>query len=731
TSSGSGLVHCAPGCGPEDYEVGRLYEVPPFNNLDEYGNYPPEMGEFSGWNAKKDNKKFIQKLDELGALIASTPVEHEYAHCWRCKHPVVFRTTKQWFFKVEDLKDKMRQLNEGVLWIPRWAGSNSFDSWLNNLRDNGITRQRYWGTPLPVWKCDKCGEYTVVGSVAELKELAGSVPDDLHKPYIDEVKIPCKCGSQKDRIPDILDVWIDAGTTSWTCLDYPQRTDLFEKMWPPDFILEGKDQIRGWFNLLLVASMVSMEKHSYKACYMHGFVQDAQGRKMSKSLGNYILPEEVVDKYGADTLRYYMIGGASPGVDINYNFEDLKVKSKNLTVLWNLGNYLVDYAKTLGVNAKDAQELSELGVEEKYILSKLNSTLHSVSELFENYALNEIPSAIEELYLELSRTYIQLTREKSAMGSEQEKKLVLNTIYKVLMGVLKMLAPIAPFISEAMYQNLKDAFGHKEFSIHLFDWPEHDEKLIDKNLEIAMDNVSSVVQSSLAGREKMGMGVRWPIQEITVVTKDDFVTKSVEELKDIIKTQVNVKEINVMEHMPGVKLSIKANFKTIGPDFGQAVAVIIPKLTSESAETIVGHIEKEGKYTLKVDKMKYEIKKEHIIIERQVPTKYQEAEFRQGFVYLNKTMTEELEAEGYSREVMRRVQALRKDAGLEKVDRVILYIKADEEMAGMLSKYVEQIQEKVGADKIKIDHVDPARKHAHHSVEKIKGNEFGIWLDKV
>ena len=628
------------------------------------------------------------------------------------------------------MKDKMRALNKDIEWIPDWAGSNWFDSWLNNLRDNGITRQRYWGTPLPIWKCKKCKEYVVIGSLNELKELAGNVPDDLHRPYIDEVKIPCSCGEQMDRIPDILDVWIDAGTTSWTCLDYPQKTELFDKMWPPDFILEGKDQIRGWFNLLLIASMVSIGKPSYKACYMHGFVQDSQGRKMSKSLGNYILPEEVLDKYGADTLRYYMIGGANPGVDINYNFEDMNVKHKNLMVLWNLGNYLIDYSKTLGINPSEVSE-DILGTEEKYILSKLNSTMQKVTELFENYHLNDVPLAIEELYLDLSRTYIQLTREKSALGSKDDKKVVLNTIYKVLINVLKMFSPVAPFITEAMYQNLKDAFKLHEFSIHMFDWPVVDEKAIDRNLELAMDTVSNVVQSSLAGRDKMSLGVRWPIQSLTVATKDDMVSKAVIELKEIIKTQVNVKEINVLDDMPGVKLNVQANFKTLGPDFGQAVAMIIPKLTQESPETILGHIEKEGKFTLKIDGRNYDIKKDHITVERDAPTKYQESEFKAGFVYLDKTMSDELEAEGYAREVMRRVQVLRKTGGLEKKDSIILYIKSDSEGVEMLSKHEDLIAEKVGAEKIKIDKVDPVKKHENNSKENIKGKEFEIWLDKV
>ena len=384
------------------------------------------MGIFEGMIAKGDDKKFIEALRNVGALIAVTKVEHSYAHCWRCKNPVVYRTTTQWFFKIEDIKETMRELNRSIYWMPDYAGSRQYDSWLANLRDNGITRQRYWGTPLPVWRCEECKMYQVIGSAAELKKLGGTIPDDLHKPWIDAVTLPCKCGGIMRRIPDIMDVWIDAGSASWICLDYPRSDALFKKMYPADFILEGIDQIRGWFNMLFVASMVSMQKPSFKAAYMHGFINDSLGRKMSKSLGNYILPEEVVsEKLGADTLRYYMIGGTNPGLDLNYNFEDMKIKFRNLSVLWNLHLLLVNSARLSNVNPSSLKS-PKLEQEEKYILSKLNSTITHVTELFEKYQLNEVPLAVEGLFLSLSRTYVQLVRDKLASGTDEQKQGVLH-----------------------------------------------------------------------------------------------------------------------------------------------------------------------------------------------------------------------------------------------------------------------------------------------------------------
>ena len=728
TGSGSGLVHCAPGCGPEDYEIGHKYGILPFNALDENGKYDSRMKGFTGWDAKKDNKKFIEELDKRGSLLAIRPVEHEYAHCWRCHGPVVFRTTKQWFFKVEDLKDKMKALNKKVKWVPDWAGNKWFDSWLDNLRDNGITRQRYWGTPLPIWRCASCNEYVVIGSISELKKLAGSVPADLHKPHIDKVEIKCKCSGVMKRIPDILDVWIDAGTTSWNCLDFPNKDKLFKKMWPPDFILEGKDQIRGWFNLLLVASMVSMEKHSYKACYMHGFVQDSSGRKMSKSLGNIISPYEVIDKVGADTLRYYMIGGANPGLDINYNPGDTKIKHKNLTVLWNVHKYLIDLVKNSKVNPKKLKINKKLcSIEEKYILSKLNSTIEKVSLLFESYKLNEVPWLIEELYLELSRTYIQLTRDKSSVGTDEEKELVISVIYYVLFEVVKLSAPIMPFITEKIYLNMKDVFNLKGESIHMHPWPPFISEDIDLKLERNISVVQNVAQSILAGREKLQLGVRWPIKEVIVVSSDKDIVNAINKLSSMIMVQTNVKSIKVQPSLEGVKQKVKADFSKLGPDFGKLSPKIIAKISVESGERILKHIAKDGKFIVDVDGAKLPILKKHIIIEREIPSAYQESAFRGGFLYLDKEMTPELEAEGFSREVMRRVQSLRKESGLEKKDRIDLFVKT----SLSLDKFKDAIMEKVGAKSLVISESAPKVKFSFNSKEKVKGKEFELFFDKI
>jgi len=737
TTSGSGLVHTAPGCGPEDYEVGHRNGIPPFNALDTKGAYNEKMGKFAGMVAKKDDKKFVEALDEKGALVAITQVEHEYPHDWRHHEPVLFRTTKQWFFKVEDLKEKMIESNQNIKWNPH-AAFNAFDSWLKNLRDNSISKQRYWGTPIPIWKnIDKNADeddYIVVGSSAELEKLSGQKIDDLHIPTVDKIEIK-KDGKTYKRIPDVLDVWVDAGTVSWNCLDYPAKEDKFKELFPADFIMEGKDQIRGWFNLLMVASTIAMDKPSFKNVYMHGFVQDSKGRKMSKSLGNYILPEEVVEEYGADTFRYYSIGGTNPGLDLNYNFEDMKLKNRNLTILWNIHRFLIDMSKTIGKKPGELDEkiiTNMLDVEEKFILSRLNSSIKKITEHFDTYELNEAPWVVEKLLFDLSRTYMQFVREKSSVGEDSDKDVVIYTINKVLFECLKIFAPIAPFITEKIYQNLKDAFGHKEESIHLFEWPEAQGEFIDTEIEQHMESALSIIQSILSVREKTKTGVRWPISEVIVTTKNDEVKAAVEQMKKIIMIQTNIKDIKVLKELKGVKDRIKLDFKKLTEGFGEMLATkIVAKVAIDSPQKILNDIEKEGAYKLKIDGTDLDVTKEYLMHERDVPEPYAEGTARKALVYLDTERTPELDAEGFSRELMRRIQNARKKMGLQKLDSVSLYIQSEKDNIDMLQPWENAIKEKVGAEDITLNSEKPSVEYEYSKEEGIKHLKFTIFLMKL
>ncbi|MFH1590219.1 MAG: isoleucine--tRNA ligase [archaeon] len=716
-SAGSGLVHCAPGCGPEDYEVGRKKNIPPFNNLNRHGEFPKEMGAFAGWKARVEDQRFIEYFKEINSILAVTKVEHDYAHCWRCKNGVIFRTTKQWFFKVEDLKKKMLQLHKKTYWVPE-ASYNAFSSWLENLRDNGITRQMYWGTPVPIWECDKCDDYEVMGSAAEIKKKTGKEPKDLHIPWIDEVKWKCKCGGTKKRIPDVLDVWIDAGTTSWNCLDYPAKKDLFKKLYPADFILEGKDQIRGWFNLLLVASMLSMENHSFKSVYMHGFIQDAQGRKMSKSAGNVISPYEIIDKYGADTLRYYMISAAKPGLDMKYNFEDTEVKQRNLFVFWNIQNLLIDISKNL--NKKPGKpDFKKLSLEDKHMLSKLHSAIEKTTTQFDKYLLNETPITVEELLLELSRNYIQFVREKLVMGTEQEKKNILDIIFEVYSKALILFAPIAPFITEKIYQNLKKEFKLKQESIHLYKWPKYDSKMINKNLEQSFADAERVIGSALSCRDQANIGVRWPLKEIVIETDKETLKKSIKKLDSLIKKQVNVKNITFKKVK--VEYEIKPNYSALGKRFGEKtgqIAELIKKNNAKISKDIT-------KPKIKLEN--FEIEQEHLDITKIVPEDYKMSEFSNTSVFLNIKVDEKLEREGFVREIIRRTQNLRKQANLDKQDSIKLVIETTE---NWMEKFAVEIKKKVGAKTVDVTN-ETKEKFTFSSKEKIKGKEFHILMDKL
>lgn len=730
-SAGSGLVHMAPGCGPEDFEIGRQNNIPPFNSLDEYGVFPESMGKFKGWVAKDDDKRFIEELDKRGVLIAQTAVDHDYAHCWRCKKPVIFKTTKQWFFRVEDLKEKLVKLNSKVNWVPEWAGSRQMDSWLKNLKDNCITRQRYWGTPAPIWKCKKCKSIQVIGKIKDIEHYGGKIPGELHKPEIDKVVLKCKCKGEMHRIPDVLDVWIDAGTNSWTCLDYPHKRKNFEELFPADFILEGKDQIRGWFNLLLVASMMAFEKHPYKAVYMHGFISDALGRKMSKSLGNIISPYEVIDKHGSDLLRYYMIGGTNPGLDINYNFDDLNVKKRHLSVLWNLHKFLLDFAQESGLDVSKLRKADvKLGVEEKFMLSKLSSSIKRASDVMESFEIDKLPGIVEDLFLSLSRTYIQLVREKSQTGSKEEKAAVVYVLYNVMMGVLRLFAPVAPYICEKMYLNLKDVHECKEESVHHLSWPKQDASMIDAELEKVFLHAGQVIQGILHAREKASLGVRWPVKSVILETQDDDVKTAAKKLEGIIKTQTNVKDIQLTDRFDQVKESIKLDYSKLGPDFKDMVPRIISRIMAESTKTILNQIERDGSYSINVDGKDVKIIKEYLIVTRAIPETHREAEFRGGVVYLDRRLDSELEAEGYARELMRRVQAERKNMGLVKNDRIELSMVCDPDIKDLLEKHKDQIQSKVGAKTLEIVSDRPDER-AFKTVKdfKIRDENFTILMN--
>jgi len=727
--AGTGLVHCAPGCGPEDYEVGYKNGILPFNCVNESGHFE-NFGPFSGYKAKTDDKKFIHALAEVNVLVAKEAYSHDYPHGERSHEPVIFRTTKQWFFKVEDLKDKMVAANEKVRWNPETA-QHAFKSWLENLRDNSITKQRYWGTPVPIWQADE-GDYLVIGSIKELEKLSGQKVTNMHVPEIDKIII--KKGKKIfRRVPDVLDVWIDAGTVSWNCLNYPQDTELFEQYFPADFILEGKDQVRGWFNLLMVASFLAFNKPSFKTVYMNGFVTDVDGVKMSKSLGNIISPYELIDKHGADTLRYYMCQ-TNAGEDINFTWEECKAKMRSLLVLWNTHKFLINLAAETKINPfalKASAVEKNFALEEKYILSRLHSVIQQVTKLLDQYRLDEVIAPLEELFLELSRTYIQMIREKSTSGTDEEKEACVYAIGQVLLESVKIFSIVAPFICEAMYLNLKEEFNLKEESIMHYSWSKADSKKINKKLEEQVSLAQGIIQAGLHAREKAKLGLRWPVQEVQVISENLSIKGVVSRLQDVLCSQLNAKEVVAAAHSTEMQIKVKPDYAKIGPAYGKLSPQIIAKLALDSPQSIVNHLQKNGKYIFTIDNQQVEISKEMLFIEREAPHNYQLSEFKDVTVLVNTERTEELEAEGYAREAARHIQELRKNAGMQKMDKIVLYLKASTGMVKALAPLKNEMQLKVGAHVFDIVVTEPQRKYKHSGNFKVKAEEFTAYFEKV
>jgi len=535
TSSGTGLVHCAPGCGPEDFEVGQENNLPPLNTLSERGEFE-NSGKYTGWIAKKDDKKFIEDFKKKGVLLTTTIVEHEYPMSWRSHEPVIFRTTEQWFLKIKDIVQKMLEMDKKVYWFPEKTRTN-YLKWTENLKDNSITRQRYWGCPVPIWvNTENPNDYIVIGSSEELEKLSGKKFDDLsiHRPWIDEVEIKKPGGKVYKRIPDVSDVWIDSGTTSWNCLYNDPK--LIKKYFPADFILEATEQTRLWYSMLQVCSAIMFGKTSYKNVYSHGMMLDYQGTKMSKSLGNIISPYEVTDKYSADILRYYM-GGQTAGENINFNWEGVKVKQRNLIIFQNTANYILDLER-------QKIKKGSPGIEETWIISKYNSTLKQVTGLFEQYRLDETIVAIEDLFITLSRDYIKFVRDKASDNSA-----VSETLKETYVGILKMFSTICPFITENLWQEM----SQKEESVHLAKWPQYDPKKIDKKLEEDFTLAMVQIEKGLAERDKNQIGLRWPLAKATI----SYYKKFDKKIEKIIAKQLNVKKVEwKKEHEGGWKVEL-------------------------------------------------------------------------------------------------------------------------------------------------------------------------------
>lgn len=670
TAENTGCVHIAPGHGIDDFELGIKHNLPIFCPVGADGRYTEEAGQYKGLHVREANKVVLEDLEEKGMLLASGEISHRYGHCWRCKTPIIYLATEQWFLRITDLKEKMLEEIKKVKWHPEWAGSARFADWVAGSRDWCISRQRYWGIPIPVWVCDFCGEVEVMGTMDELKSRSGVKRlSDLHRPHVDNIHIKCKCGARMSRVPDVFDVWFDSAVASWATLNFPREAKAFKEWWPADFITEGHDQTRGWFYSQLGASMIAFGKAPYKSVLMHGFTLDLEGKKMSKSLGNVVSPEEVVARVGAESLRFYVLSQNAPWDDLKFSWDEVANVHRMLNILWNVYRFPLPYMILDSFNPVDKDEkLATLPLrhEDRWILSRAQSLIKKVDASMSDYNLHRATRSISEFVLEdLSRWYVQLVRPRTwREANDPDKLAAYYTLYGVLVTITRLLAPFAPHISEKMYQNLVRNINPISLeSVHMCDWVEAKKEFVDAELEERMDIVREIVEASSNARQKLKRKLRWPVKRIVVAPKDENAVKAVENLESVLKEQTNAKEIvllKVGEPWDELGVEVVPKHAVIGPVFKKDAGKVAAELKEADGREAKKAISEKGSFQLG----SWEITGDMVSFSEVIPPAIAQAGFSGGDVYVDTELTREIEAEGYAKEVIRRIQDMRKELDL-------------------------------------------------------------------
>lgn len=669
---GSGLVHTATGFGEEDFEVGKRYGVPIYSPIDDNGRYIE--GEWKGIFVKDADDFIIERLKEKNLLLHSGKIKHTYPHCWRCKTPLLFRATEQWFLKISKIKEDIINHAKGVYWVPSWVETRYVNG-VKFVGDWNISRQRYWGIPIPIWTCERCDSYEVIGSVEELKERMINDIDleDLHKPTVDRVLLKCPCGGIMRRVPDVLDVWYDSGLA-------PYASIYSKELKKADFIVEGHDQVTKWFYSQHALSAIVFEDVPYKKCMMHGFALDEKGSKMSKSLGNVVNPDDVVEEYGADILRYYLLSANKAWEDIKFSYNELNDVRSLFNTLWNSYAFAINYM-VLDNFVPNEEYMEYLKDEDKWIISRVNTLTKEIIEELEIPHLHSYTWKLKDFILnDLSRWYIKLIRSRTWREKDDPEKLsAYQTLYYVLMKLILVLSPVSPHISEKIYQNIKtedmpDSIFMNKLTV--------DEKYIDSTLEENIGLIREIVDAILRGRDRVKYTLRYPISKITLPkTMEEIVNK----YGYIIKEQGNVKEIEVAEFKGNI--SIKPNYRELGRVFKSEVPKVVKAINSIDPKVFLDELEREG--SLKIQN--YEIKPEYVQFKMEIPDNIIGVEFSKGSVYMDIKLTEDIIKEGLMREVIRRIQSMRKDMDLdieEKINIKMEGISFDKDMLKSIEKEV-------------------------------------------
>jgi isoleucyl-tRNA synthetase len=705
-ASNTGLVHIAPGFGPEDFELGKEYGIEPFCPVDETGKYNKDIGEtYVGIHIKKANPLILKGLEDRALLFANSTIEHRYGHCWRCNSPVIFRTTNQWFLKVTQVKNQMLEEIERVRWTPDWAGSSREYDWVMNARDWCISRQRYWGIPIPVWVCPKCGEMRVIATADDLEKGDGYRKDmDLHRPWIDSVTFPCyKCKSTMRRVPDVLDVWFDSAVASWAQLGFPRKRTEFEKLWPAKWVAEGHDQTRGWFYSQLAAGVIAFGRAPYESVLMVGWMLDPKGLPMSKSRGNVIEPAAVVKDFGADALRFYLLNSSATWEDISFQTEGVKNARKMLNVFWNVVNFAVQYMSIDNFDREkvdNEQLIAHLQPEDRWLVSKTERLKNEVTRDLSSYDLHKATRAIENFVLDdLSRWYVRLIRDRMwKEEGDMDKIAAYVVLYDTTMAVNAMLAPICPHITERIYYHMD---GRKE-TVHMSDWPSADLTKVDDRLETAMDVVKEIVEIITRERQTKNMKLRWPLKRMVLLPATTDSLESIRQLEGVLLPQANVKHIEYVA--PGDEwtesvLNVVPNPNAIGKVYRQWASKIAVLLKSRPARLIKESVDK-GEYTLGIEGQFIKIEPNMVSFETTLPDNVIAVKYSGGDIYLDFEITSEIEAEGYSREVIRRIQQMRKDMKLDVEEYITVEISAPVKIEEYLKIWQDHIMSEVRARKL-------------------------------
>ena len=709
-SDGTGIVHIAPAFGEDDSRIGRNYDLPFVQFVDGQGNLTKETP-YAGVFVKKADPMVLTDLDKEGKLFDAPKFEHEYPHCWRCDTPLIYYARESWFIKMTAVKDDLIRNNNTINWIPESIGKGRFGDWLENVQDWGISRNRYWGTPLNIWQCD-CGHMHSIGSRQELFEMSGDEKAktvELHRPYIDEITLKCpECGGEMHRVPEVIDCWFDSGAMPFAQHHYPfENKELFEQQFPANFISEAVDQTRGWFYSLLAESTLLFNKAPYKNVIVLGHVQDENGQKMSKSKGNAVDPFDALNKYGADAIRWYFYINSAPWLPNRFHGKAVvEGQRKFMSTLWNTYAFFVLYADIDNFDpTKYNLEYDQLPVMDKWLLSRLNTTVQAVDNDLANYKIPEAARALQEFVDEMSNWYVRRSRERFwAKGMEQDKINAYMTLYHALVTIAKTAAPMIPFMTEDMYQNLvrsvdKDAIE----SIHLCDFPTVNEAWIDKDLEADMKELLEIVVLGRACRNTANIKNRQPIGTMYVKAEkkmDKFYT-------DIIADELNVKEVKFADDVESfISYSFKPQLRTVGPKYGKLLGGIRQALTDIDGTAAMNELRTNGVLKLDINGNDVKLTEEDLLIETAQTEGYVSESDGETSVVLDTNLTPELIEEGFVREIISKIQTMRKEAGFEVMDKIVVYAHGNDKIQDVMKAHEDEIKSEVLADEMVLGETD-------------------------